>query len=887
MGKRTLIIISALLLLALIAMGYFLSKGKKIFFTDPYKAVSEKACITIETVDLQSFLNSLTTGKGLFGEIGRIDDFGNFNRKLKYIADYMNKTEYRELMTDGEAVISFYPDEDGKLRSLLSVAIPQEINFRQIKQTIIASGIKDVSETRINNKPVIIIPYSDIKIDTAFISLNSGLILLSSSVSLLREADHAIEKGSDVRDLPGFSRILLASGENEDKVFVVFENLPGLLKPLLTRDRMELAGSIARLAGSGGGDIYMNEDGLVLSGFTESTDSSDFLYRFKYLTPGEFQTNKILPAGTGLFETVVYDGRIIPVPSDNSSRPAFILASAIRNFIGDEITRVYIDIRENDVSQNNLIIYKLNDPFLAEQAFLEATGPNIDVMFFAPDDQFRIAVYKVPFTGLIKAFVPGFAGNSNDSLVAFYDNFMITGSSFKTIARLLYDNVLNNTLANDLAYRDFEGSLPSRSGYLLFCVPARIINYLEGILNDEIISSLRENRSSINKIQAAGYQLAASNNMIYNSISVRFKEEATEESSTEWETLLDTTAGIKPFFFVNHMTGEQEIFVQDLRNNVYLINAAGRVLWKVLLRERIEGSVYMIDYYRNGKLQLLFSGRNFLHLLDRNGNYVNRYPVRLRSPASNSLALFDYDNNGNYRIFIAGVDRLVYSYDKSGNVVKGWKPFRTAGLVEPRVSYFQVSGKDYLAVSDDKSLYLLDRYGNRRVTFRETVERAPGSALNLNEGSESFLVCTSNNGTIQQIYFDGTVKKINIRNFSSGHSFDIFDIDGDGFDEYIFIDSGILYLYDHNRAELFSRDLGSSRLEGPITFNFSTKDKKIGVLDADKNLIYLLDNKGEIMKGFPLRGASMFSIGRLSEKNSWHLIVGGPGRFLYNYKLQL
>jgi hypothetical protein len=203
------------------------------------------------------------------------------------------------------------------------------------------------------------------------------------------------------------------------------------------------------------------------------------------------------------------------------------------------------------------------------------------------------------------------------------------------------------------------------------------------------------------------------------------------------------------------------------------------------------------------------------------------------------------------------------------------------------MSYFKVSGKDYLAVSDDKSLYLLDRYGNRRVTFRETVERASGSALNLNEGSESFLVCTSNNGTIQQIYFDGAVKKFNIRKFSSGHSFDVFDIDSDGFDEYIFIDSGILYLYDHNRTELFSRDLGSSRLEGPIAFNFSTTEKKIGVLDTDKNLIYLLDNKGEIMKGFPLRGASMFSIGRLSEKNSWHLIVGGPGRFLYNYKLQL
>jgi hypothetical protein len=53
----------------------------------------------------------------------------------------------------------------------------------------------------------------------------------------------------------------------------------------------------------------------------------------------------------------------------------------------------------------------------------------------------------------------------------------------------------------------------------------------------------------------------------------------------------------------------------------------------------------------------------------------------------------------------------------------------------------------------------------------------------------------------------------------------------------------------------------------------------------NKNLIYLINSKGEIMNGFPLRGASMFSIGKLSAGNEWHLIVGGTDRFMYNYKL--
>jgi hypothetical protein len=43
---------------------------------------------------------------------------------------------------------------------------------------------------------------------------------------------------------------------------------------------------------------------------------------------------------------------------------------------------------------------------------------------------------------------------------------------------------------------------------------------------------------------------------------------------------------------------------------------------------------------------------------------------------------------------------------------------------------------------------------------------------------------------------------------------------------------------------------------------------------------------GEIMSGFPLRGASMFSIGKLSDKSSWNVIVGGTDKFLYNYSLE-
>ena len=889
MGKRIVIILVIILISALALMGYLLASGKKNLLTDPYKVITPDACIVIETIDIKSFLNSLTTGRGLFGEAGKIPEMAGFNLKLKYLADELNKEEFKELFNEGSAIMSFHTGKENRIIPMLSMPVQSDIKTRHLKEMLGTSGIKNVTETRINGNPVLAIPFeADNARDTAYISLVSGLMVCSNSKGMIGRATMQAAKSDDIRESPGYARVLLASGKNADKIFLVFPNLPYLIDPLLKSGKKDLTALITRLAGTAGGDIYISEEGLVVSGYTESTDSTEILYKHKLLSSKDFHTYKILPSATVLFETLSMSSfDIHNVPDSSVSQEAKDLAVLIRPYTGEEITRAIIDIKGSDVGKNELIIYELNNRVQAEQIFLEQPGSANEILYFQPDDQIKIPVYKTSFKGLIRVLLPSFAPAFNEEYFAFYDNYMVSGNSYVTIARLLYDNLLNKTLANDMTYRDFENTLPSRSGYFFYCIPSRITGYLQSFLNDDIINALQSNKNSLDKIQAAGYKFSSSNGMIYNSLSVKYKEEAREESATEWETLLDTVAVIKPFFFTNHITGAREIFIQDMKNNTYLINAAGRVLWKVPLNERIISSVYMIDYFRNGKYQILFSGKSHIHLLDRNGNYVQRYPVKLRSPATNSMVLFDYDNNLNYRLIVAGEDKLIYSYDKTGNVVKGWSPFRTTGYVKAEINYFKVSGKDYIVAADESALYFLDRSGNKRISLKEQASRAAGSAMRQNLSSDPCVVCTSPDGTIQQVYFDGTVKKFRIKEFSEQHAFDMFDLDGDGFNEYIYIDKGILYLYDHNRQEIFTREFGSEDLGGPINFIFSSTDRKIGVIDLKKNLIYLVGKDGKSMNGFPLRGASMFSIGKLSDKSGWHLIVGGTDRFLYNYKIDM
>lgn len=889
MQRKLAIIIILVLTASLAVIGFFIHKDRKELSSDPYIAISKDAAIIIETTELQNLLNLITSGKGLFGELSKVKEFSSFRMKLEFLTEKLKQPGFKRIINDNKSLIALFPAQEGKITPLLSMTIPSGIGLRHLKGILNDSGIWQIAEKTSERKKIFLLPYSlDGSSDTLYLSVLQGLLLCSTSETVIERAIIQTENKSDIRSLTAFSRVLSASGRYQDKLFIVFKNLETIINPVFGNKFRHLTGSTIMLAGSAGGDIYLSENLLSLSGYTEFSSQDESLYKYKLVAPEPLETFKILPASTVLFETLIYSEKTYKIDRTGGySESDLKLALDIYPYVVDgEVTKALLDIKDQPFNENQLLIYELKNRVQCEQILISSLNSKSDIVYFQPDDQTRIPVYKTGKRELHSILAPGLAQDFEDLFYSFYENYMVAGNSYSTVARFLYDNLLRKTLVNDLSYREFEKTLPSRAGYYFYCVPGKIIDYLDGILSAEIIDGLKSNKGSLDKIQALGYQFASSNEMLYNSLSVSFKEEIREESVAEWETLLDTVACIKPFFFTNHNTGAKEIFVQDMNNNTYLINAAGRILWKVPLQERIRGNIYMIDFYKNGKYQLLFSGRSYLHLLDRNGNYIERYPVRLRSPATNSLALFDYDNNKDYRLMIAGEDKLLYSYDKSGSVVKGWNQFRTAGYVNSEVSFFRVSGKDYIVAADNNSVYFLDRKGNIRLNPYEAVIKANGSSLRLSKLPVPSIVVSSPDGTVNHIYFDGTIKKYKLKDFQINHSFDIFDIDSDGFDEYIFIDTDTLYLFDHDRKSMFKRGFGTTSLGGPINFIFSSDDRKTGVFDISRNLIYLVDKNGEIMKGFPLKGASMFSIGKLSDKKGWNLIVGGTDRFLYNYRLE-
>jgi hypothetical protein len=159
--------------------------------------------------------------------------------------------------------------------------------------------------------------------------------------------------------------------------------------------------------------------------------------------------------------------------------------------------------------------------------------------------------------------------------------------------------------------------------------------------------------------------------------------------------------------------------IQDDANALYLLNAKGTVLWKKELAEKITSPVFTVDVFKNKKYQMLFSTKNYLHLIDRNGNDVKGYPVKLPAEASAPLAVFDYDGDKDYRLVIPCKNNTIYNYSIAGIKQDGFAPVKTENEVNLPVQYVKVGQSDYLVTLDrDGRIYSFSRKGVSRIGLK-------------------------------------------------------------------------------------------------------------------------------------------------------------------------
>ncbi len=139
------------------------------------------------------------------------------------------------------------------------------------------------------------------------------------------------------------------------------------------------------------------------------------------------------------------------------------------------------------------------------------------------------------------------------------------------------------TLVSDPVFKEMSDYLSNRSNVTLFFRPFAYMEYKEDLLSEYTIRQMKASELFLRRIPGIVVQYSSEEKLLYHSVSFKYTSQIKEKAMTVWESLMDSTAVIKPVLVINHNTREKEIFVQDAFNNIYLINGTGRILWKLKL----------------------------------------------------------------------------------------------------------------------------------------------------------------------------------------------------------------------------------------------------------------------------------------------------------------
>ncbi|MBS1635571.1 MAG: hypothetical protein JST26_06570 [Bacteroidetes bacterium] len=369
---------------------------------------------------------------------------------------------------------------------------------------------------------------------------------------------------------------------------------------------------------------------------------------------------------------------------------------------------------------------------------------------------------------------------------------------------------LDTYLAGDLLFTNAEfmqfasQNLMQQSNFIYYENPSLMKVYKQkGLI---VWEDFRRKQEQISHIC-----LTATNakNEFVTRINIQYRQAETFDSNGSylWTLKADTTIQTPVYPFKNHSTGENELVFQDEQQSLYLCTATGSVIWKKRINEPIRSAIYTVDIFRNNKFQIFFNTDNYLHLIDRNGNYVQGYPVRLPAKITGAISLFDYDQNKDYRVFVSCADHKIYNYSMYGIRTEGFVPVRTEDVVSLPVQYIKVAGSDYLVTADEAGkIYVFSRKGDGRVGLTNKVAAHLKSFyVEAGKSIQSTRIIYINNqdNSLCKINFEDKKEIIKLDNDIHDFNASYFAVNEDKQVDLVLYGEGGIYIYD-----LFGSKLG-------------------------------------------------------------------------------
>ncbi|HEY0743909.1 MAG TPA: hypothetical protein VGD40_20730 [Chryseosolibacter sp.] len=528
-------------------------------------------------------------------------------------------------------------------------------------------------------------------------------------------------------------------------------------------------------------DVKADENSLTLNGFsTDSIDRSKYLLSvFKHQNPVSFGLKNLISNRVAAVSAYgISDGADFskdleqfiktkrPRLRDSLNALSSKYSLAIGNLyskISDEVAVCFMEARRQ-TGFSKIVLIETSDvkPWLKMFGTL-GERLSVDTVFYERYSQYEIR--EIPYYGFGEKFLWPFVQGFKHNYYTSVGNVLVIGEDVEELKSYLGDIDAEETWGRSVSQNRFLEATLLESNLSLYVNAPRFWSVYASSLQPRWQGFMKDNRALMAGLQMSSIQFSHLNNSYYTNALFTFRQvkDAERAPKNTGNNVTSFEHGVIGMNTVrSHINRSNEVLVQDSLNELSLVGADGKVLWKLSLGDRIISDVTQVDFFANGKLQYFFATPTSLHVIDRLGNYVQPFPLSLGSVTVDHVSVIDYDNSKKYRFLVADKEGKIYMYDKEGNVLDGWSPNNAGGMLSAPPKHYRIKGRDYIIASrKDGVVNVWTRRGELLRNFPLNIQAEPVGEIFLERGNsldETYFVLVTRDGFRARVTPEGKLQ---------------------------------------------------------------------------------------------------------------------------------
>jgi hypothetical protein len=887
MMKKNTNSIIFLIIVILAVLAYFVYPKLAKTDADPWTMIPDSSTIILQFDKPGDFVKKLKSKDELWHTLISSAVFKKMELELNGLDTIIkDNSTYRELLNNSQLTICFRVDKaDNSVSTLFLSKINDNPGLGGIKSYLIKElgakyAVVDLIERDFGGIKIV----DAQKNKTYYLSFIDGLMLVSFNIEMLTDAvkNYRSSSNTELAMDKSLMAVRKTAGKKVDaKLFINYQQLGNFLGLFVNSNNSMAVAKLPGFAAWTELDLIVKHDELLFSGFTITNDSSQLLSLINEQPATENKFFNISPFNTNILLSYNFDQGLLET---NTIKGLNYDSRNLRKFIANRVAYGCTATQLSAFGKQSFAIVKFKDRKRGEEELAKICR----IARSTHSSRYNgYVIRQIKNKNLLSSLFGDAFKPIKNNYYFFLGDYAVFANSNEMLVNIIQMYDTGKTLDLNDNFKKFSDNMSSKENVSLYIKPDEVLSMASAFVNKETALALLNESELISAIHGASFQFSNDGTFSFTNFYFKLGARVSEENLALWKIQLDDDIVGKPNLVKDHITNRFMVLCYDKNSNVYLINNDGQLLWKKKIKGLPQGDIKQVDYYKNGKIQYLFNTRDYIYLIDKNGNFVRNYPRKLNPAATNSLNLFDYQRRKDYRVLISQADKKTYNYYLNGNKVGGWVEPHSQNIVNETVKRVVANNKDYFLITDiDNNTQIVNRKGNERIKIRGEFKKARNSGFFVNRtNSKGIILTTNEQGKLTYIKANGRLAQTDFGSYSKDHFFLYEDFNGDRSLDFIFVDGRKLKIFDRFKKLLFSYDFDYEINIKPIFFNINRRQSVLGIVSDQEKTIYLFDNKGNIVISRGLVSETPFAVGSLNNNKELNLITAS-GNTLYNYRLK-